>query len=98
MSEAGFGEEPLDSQVRILKSLKDTELELSVVLMERDFPIGQLMALSPGSVLPFECSTSEQANLSVNGNPFARGNVVQINEYYGLEVKEVLVGAGLEEV
>ena len=85
-----------DSQVRILKSLKNTELELSVVLMEKDFPIGQLMTLSPGSVIPFECSTSEPAILAVNGEAFAKGKVVQMNEYYGLEVKDVLVGSSSE--
>lgn len=88
--------ESCDSQARILKSLKNTELELSVVLMERDFPIGQLMSLSPGSVIPFECSTGEPAILAVNGQAFAEGKVVQINEYYGLEVKDVLVGSQLE--
>ncbi len=97
MSEGVEVSEACESQVRILKSLRDTELEISVVLMERFFSIGQLMALSPGSVLPFDCPTSQPAHLAVNGKAFAEGKVVQINEYYGLEVKDVVVGALTEK-
>lgn len=75
--------------VQILKSLKDTELDLDIVLMRRDFPIGRLVSLTPGNTLVFDHPQEDPAEIVVNGKSFAKGNVVQVGDNYGIEVKEL---------
>jgi flagellar motor switch/type III secretory pathway protein FliN len=78
------------TQVHILNSLRKTELDIEIVLMERTFSIGELTALNPGSVLAFDILTSNLAYVNVNGKKFATGNIVEQNEHYGLQVAEIL--------
>lgn len=86
MSQEGQG---ANSQLSILQSIKGTELQVNVTLMEQDFSIGDLVALSPGSVLLFKQRVDEPAQLSVNGQAFAKGEVVQVGERYGLRVQKI---------
>jgi len=81
---------PDRTEVRILKNLKETELELGIVLAEKDFNIEDLTSLSPGSVLILDTLVSEPAYLAVNGKKFLAGKVVKAGENYGLEITEVL--------
>lgn len=83
-------EEITNSQVHILKSIKDTELELKIVLNSKKFEIGELLNLGPGGVLMFDAPATEPAKLAVNDKTFATGTVVESGERYGLKVDEVI--------
>jgi flagellar motor switch protein FliN len=50
------------------------------------------MALGPGSVVTLERLADKPVDLLVNGRPIARGEVVVIDEQFGLRITEV-VGA-----
>ncbi len=78
------------TEVDILKSIKDTELEVKVVLMQRECEIGDLTKLNPGSVLMFDSKEGTPATATVNGKSFAEGEVVQVGERYGLKVTQLL--------
>ncbi|MCB1134824.1 MAG: FliM/FliN family flagellar motor switch protein [Chlamydiia bacterium] len=78
------------SQIRILKSIKDTQLPVSIVLMRQSFSVGELMSLCPGGILMFSRQADAPAQLQVNGQSFAEGVVVQVGEHYGLKMQKVL--------
>ena len=74
---------------RILRNLSRTFLDVHVLLGEKEYEIGDLMSLSPGSILLFENSVEESACISVNGKKFAYGDVVQVNDMYGLRISNM---------
>lgn len=76
-------------QAHLLNSIRDTTLDLSVVIMERDVEIGELAELNPGSILNFDLAPDSPAQLHVNGKPVATGTVVQSGENFGLKIDHV---------
>ena len=54
--------------------------------------VGETLDLRVGSVVTLERLAGETADLLVNGTPIARGEVVVIDEQYGLRVTEILDG------
>jgi flagellar motor switch/type III secretory pathway protein FliN len=75
-----------NSQMQILHNLSDTRLTMKIVVLEEMFTIGELMALSPGSILQFDVEAASGAWLSVNDRKFAAGNVVQVGDQYGFQI------------
>ena len=55
--------------------------------------IRETMALAPGSVVSLKKPAGEPVDLLVNGRPIARGEVVTIDEEFGLRITE-LIGQG----
>lgn len=76
--------------VKILNSIKGTQLEVNVVLMESEQQIGALTKLTPGSVLMFDQKDGEPALIRANGKTFAKGEVVQVGDNYGFKVTELV--------
>ena len=58
--------------------------------------IGETLALGPGSIVSLNRLAGEPVDLLVNGTPIARGEVVVIDEEFGLRITEV--GSGLAEL
>ncbi len=83
-------EEQSRTQALILNSLKTTTLDLQIVLLEKEMNLGQLVSLSPGSILTFDKPVSSPAHLYVNAKKFAKGTVVQVAERYGLKLTELI--------
>ena len=54
--------------------------------------IRETLALGPGSIVSLNRSAGEPVDLLVNGKPIARGEVVVIDEEFGLRVTEVVAG------
>jgi flagellar motor switch protein FliN/FliY len=52
--------------------------------------IREALALGPGSIVTLNRLAGEPVDLLVNGKPIARGEVVVIDEEFGLRVTEVL--------
>jgi flagellar motor switch protein FliN len=52
--------------------------------------IGQTLDLRPGSVVSLNRLAGEPVDLLVNGKPIARGEVVVIDEEFGLRVTDVV--------
>ena len=73
-----------------LRRLHDVPVELAVEIGRTRMTIGQTLELRPGSVVSLNRLAGEPVDLLVNGKPIARGEVVVIDEEFGLRVTEVV--------
>ena len=73
-----------------LARLHDVPVELAVEIGRTRMTIGQTLELRPGSVVSLNRLAGEPVDLLINGKPIARGEVVVIDEEFGLRVTEVL--------
>ena len=76
-----------------LARVYDVPVELAVEIGRTRMTIGQTLDLRPGSVVSLNRLAGEPVDLLINGKPIARGEVVVIDEEFGLRVTEVLPGA-----
>ncbi len=75
-----------------LSRLSDIPMELSVEIGRTHMTVGETLDLRVGSIVTLERLAGETADLLVNGTAIARGEVVVIDEQYGLRVTEILDG------
>jgi flagellar motor switch protein FliN len=75
-----------------LERLHDVPVELAVEIGRTRMTIGETLALGPGSIVTLNRLAGEPVDLLVNGKPIARGEVVVIDEEFGLRVTEVVAG------
>jgi flagellar motor switch protein FliN/FliY len=73
-----------------LSRLSDIPMELSVEIGRTHMTVGETLDLRVGSVVALERLSGETADLLVNGTSIARGEVVVIDEQYGLRITEIL--------
>ncbi len=73
-----------------LARLGEVPMELSVELGRTQLTVAQTLDLRAGAVVPLERPAGAPADLLVNGTPIARGEVVVIDEHYGLRISEIL--------
>ena len=69
----------------------DVPVELAVEIGRTHMTIRETLALGPGSIVTLDRLAGEPVDLLVNGKPIARGEVVVLDEEFGLRVTEVLV-------
>ena len=79
-----------------LERLNDVMVELTVEVGRTRMTLGQALALGPGSVITLDRLADQPVDLLVNGMPVARGEVVVIDEEFGLRITEV-AGSGVAE-
>ena len=75
-----------------LERLRDVPVELAVEIGRTRMTIGETLALGPGSIITLNRLAGEPVDLLVNGKPIARGEVVVIDEEFGLRVTDVVTG------
>lgn len=73
-----------------LSRLSDIPMELSVEIGRTHMTVGETLELRVGAVVALERQAGEAADLLVNGTAIARGEVIVIDEQYGLRVTEIL--------
>jgi flagellar motor switch protein FliN/FliY len=73
-----------------LRRLHDVPVELAVEIGRTHMTIGQTLELRPGSVVSLNRLAGEPVDLLINGKPIARGEVVVIDEEFGLRVTDVV--------
>jgi flagellar motor switch protein FliN/FliY len=76
-----------------LERLGEVSVELTVEVGRTRMSLGETLALGPGSVVTLDRLADQPVDLLVNGRPIARGEVVVIDEQFGLRITEV-TGAG----
>ena len=79
-----------------LARLHDVPVELTVEVGRTRMTIGETLGLGPGSIVSLNRLAGEPVDLLVNGTPIARGEVVVIDEEFGLRITEV--GAAMGEL
>ena len=80
-----------------LSRLHDVSVELAVEVGRTQMTIREALALGPGSIVTLNRLAGEPVDLLVNGKPIARGEVVVIDEEFGLRVTEVLAPKSASE-
>lgn len=76
-----------------LRRLSAVPVSLSVEIGRAQMSVGQTLELREGSVVTLDRMAGEPVDLLVNGLPIARGEVVVIDEQFGLRLTQVLTAA-----
>lgn len=75
---------------RGLEMLHGVDMEVTVELGRTRMTVRDLLALTPGAVLELDRAAGSPADLLVNGRLIARGEVVVVDEDFGLRVTEII--------
>ena len=73
-----------------LRRLSDVPVDLTVEIGRTRMTVGETLELRHGSIITLNRMSGEPVDLLVNGTAIARGEVVVIDEQFGLRVTEVL--------
>jgi flagellar motor switch protein FliN/FliY len=73
-----------------LHRLSDVPIDLTVEIGRTRLTVGETLDLRPGSILTLNRMAGEPVDLLVNGTPIARGEVVVIDEQFGVRITDVL--------
>ncbi len=73
-----------------LRRLSAVPVDLSVEIGRARMSVGETLELREGSVVTLDRMAGEPVDLLVNGTPIARGEVVVIDEQFGLRLTQVL--------
>ena len=87
------GGAPATRRGQDLSRLSEIPMELSVEIGRTHMTVGETLELRVGSVVTLERLAGEPVDLLVNGTPIARGEVVVVDEQYGLRITEILDGS-----
>ncbi|WP_320669639.1 flagellar motor switch protein FliN [Patulibacter defluvii] len=74
-----------------LARLHDVPVELSVEIGRTRMTLGQALTLGPGSIVELRRQAGEPVDLLAGGKPIARGEVVVIDEEFGLRITAMVV-------
>ncbi|MCS7049603.1 MAG: flagellar motor switch protein FliN [Verrucomicrobiae bacterium] len=72
-----------------LDVLLDVAVEVSVELGSCRLTMREVLQLQPGSVVSLDRPAEAPVELSVNGKPFARGEVVVVDGKVGVKITEL---------
>lgn len=91
---AEFGEtiESPTSSGENLDILLDIQMPVTVVLGKTQIPFKRLLQLAPGSVLELDKAVGAAADLYVQDIQLATGDIVVVNDSYGIRIRQVLGG------
>ena len=73
-----------------LDILKDIDVEVSVELGRITMSIGKVLQLVKGSVVELENLAGEPIDVMVNGLKIAKGEVVVIDEHFGVRITKMI--------
>lgn len=75
---------------RSLDFLHDVEMAVTVELGRTRMSVRDLLALAPGSVVELDRTAGSPVDVLVNGKMIARGEVVVIDEEFGIRISEIV--------
>jgi flagellar motor switch protein FliN len=73
-----------------LARIHDVPVELAVEIGRTRMTIGETLTLGPGAIVSLNRLAGEPVDLLVNGKPIARGEVVVIDEEFGLRITDIV--------
>lgn len=79
---------------RNLDLLLDVEIPISVEVGRAQMSLDDVLRLVPGSVVSLDKKAEDPVDLRVNGKLVARGEVVLVDDSYGLRITQVVDAAG----
>jgi flagellar motor switch protein FliN/FliY len=95
-----FGEESSMNRVDIsrMKMVLDVPLKVTVELGRTKLLVNDLLQLGQGSVIELDKMAGEPMEIYVNDKLVAMGEVVVVNEKFGIRLTDVMSGLGIEDV
>jgi flagellar motor switch protein FliN/FliY len=79
-----------DSSSRNIDMVLDIQLVATARLGKVEMPIGEILSLGPGSIIEVGHLVDEPVELLVNNKLIARGDVVVVDEKFGLRITEIV--------
>ncbi|MPQ99489.1 flagellar motor switch protein FliN [Modestobacter sp. I12A-02628] len=76
-----------------LDLLRNVAMEVTVEIGRTRMTVAELLSLHPGEVIELDRAASAPADLLVNGTLIARGEVVVVDEDFGLRISEIVTDA-----
>jgi flagellar motor switch protein FliN/FliY len=70
--------------------LLDVRVQLTVELGACQLPMRDVLQLNPGSVVKLDKAAQAPVDLYANGKRIARGEVVVVDDVYGIKITELL--------
>jgi len=89
-AEPASGGGPVAAASHDLTAVLDVPVELAVEIGRTRMTIRDTLGIAPGSLIALDRVAGEPVDLLVNGRRIARGEVVAIDEEFGLRVTEVV--------
>lgn len=69
-----------------IRTILSLEMPIIVRLAERAMPLGDVLALAPGSIIEFPKRASDDLELLVNNHRIALGSAVKVGENFGIRI------------
>ncbi|MCG1011722.1 flagellar motor switch phosphatase FliY [Tepidanaerobacter sp. GT38] len=85
-----FEEEPMHTSGSSLDLILDVPLEVTVELGRTSKTIKEILDISPGTIVELDKMAGEPVDILVNGKLVAKGEVVVIDENFGVRITEIL--------
>jgi len=85
-----FEEEPTPTESSSLDLILDVPLEVTVELGRTNKTIKEILEISPGTIVELDKMAGEPVDILVNGKLVAKGEVVVIDENFGVRITEIL--------
>jgi flagellar motor switch protein FliN len=79
-----------ESEARNLDMLMDIPLQVTVELGRTKRSVKEILELTPGSIVELDKLAGEPVDILVNNRPVARGEVVVIDENFGVRVTDII--------
>ena len=77
-------------QEKDLEFIKDIPVQFSVEIGRTKIPIKSLLQLTQGSIVELDAASGDLMDILVNGTMIAKGEVVVINEKFGIRLTEII--------
>jgi flagellar motor switch protein FliN/FliY len=87
---------PLDGEVD-LRRISGIPMELSVEIGRTHMTVGETLSLRAGSIVALDRFAGEPVDLLVNGTPIATGEVVVVDDKFGLRISAVIQESDLQQ-
>ncbi|MFN8109665.1 MAG: flagellar motor switch protein FliN [Thermoleophilia bacterium] len=84
-----LGDGPASSVPGDIGLLMDVPLQVSVELGRTELRIRNVLELVPGSIIELDRLAGEPVDVLVNGKHLARGEVVVIDEEFGIRITDI---------
>ncbi|XBH22147.1 flagellar motor switch protein FliN [Jonesiaceae bacterium BS-20] len=81
---------PATADPKSMRMLYDVEMTLTAEIGRAKLPVRQILDLTPGVIVELDRVAGSAADLMVNGHLVARGEVVVVDEDYGLRITEIM--------
>ncbi len=89
-ADLGGNGKPYAGNTRNIEMLLDVDLEITVELDRKSMLVSDLLKLGKGSIIEFPKSAGEPLDILVNGRKFAEGEVVVIDDKFGVRITQLV--------